>query len=159
MDEALARLLGELGAAANRRGVTLRVPLRGMKSNVGDYNKPQGDSHNPQHDKRTQGDGDSLDMMNRLFWLSNENEILRVPLRGMKSNVGGYHKPQDDSWKSQDDDNLPMQDDSARVPPPVEEVIAQAAESLADPNFFIAEISGIISALVELKSVTSQKKT
>lgn len=39
------------------------------------------------------------------------------------------------------------------ITPPIEEVIAQAAESLADPNFFIAEISGILSALVELKSV------
>ncbi len=45
------------------------------------------------------------------------------------------------------------------VPPPVEEVIAQAAECLADPNFFIAEISGIISALVELQSVCHQRMT
>ncbi len=78
---------------------------------------------------------ENLDAMNRLYWLANENEILRVP---------------------QDDDNLPMQDDNTRVPP-IEEVIAQAAECLADPNFFIAEISGIISALVELQSVCHQR--
>jgi hypothetical protein len=42
--------------------------------------------------------------------------------------------------------------------PPVEEVIAQAAENLADPNFFIAEISGIISALGELKSVAATRR-
>jgi hypothetical protein len=46
---------------------------------------------------------------------------------------------------------------SKNAPPPVEEVIAQAAESLADPNFFIAEVSCIISALVELKEVARQR--
>ncbi len=44
------------------------------------------------------------------------------------------------------------------IPPPIEEVIAQAAENLADPNFFIAEVSGILSALVELKEVCHQRR-
>ena len=44
------------------------------------------------------------------------------------------------------------------VPPSLEEAIIQAAESLADPNFFIAEISGLLSALVELKSVCYQRR-
>jgi hypothetical protein len=39
----------------------------------------------------------------------------------------------------------------------IEKAILQIAESLADPNFFIAEISGILSALVELKSVCHRR--
>ncbi len=101
VDEALARLLGELGA----------ITLSGHKGRGGDTTR----TLDPM--RSTGNEGDSLDMMNRLFWLSNET-----------------------------------------FPPPVEEVIAQAAESLADPNFFIAEISGIISALVELKSVAETMK-
>ena len=73
-----------------------------------------------------------LDVMNRIYWLNNEI----------------HREPQDDSRGSLDN----------RVPR-VEEVIAQAAESLADLNFFIAEISGIISALVELKPVAAQRGT
>ena len=40
----------------------------------------------------------------------------------------------------------------------IDEVIVQAAENLADPNFFIAEISGILSALIELKDVCHQRR-
>ncbi len=40
----------------------------------------------------------------------------------------------------------------------VEKAIVQAAENLADPNFFIAELSGILSALIELKSVCYHRR-
>jgi hypothetical protein len=54
--------------------------------------------------------------INRLYWLSND----------MKYPSGARE----------------LRKDIMPIPPPIEEVIAQAAESLADPNCFIAEISG-----------------
>lgn len=99
-DEALARLLGELGAAANR-----------SKSEPEEW-----------------GLEVKVDSLNLLYWLN--HEYPELPFTARKEKV---------------------------EPPPLDEVIAQAAESLADPNFFIAEISGIISALVELKSVATRR--
>lgn len=108
VDEALSRLLGELGAS-----VTL--------------------------DPKWQ------------YWPKNRQPPILLPHPGHE----GLGKI---SRTAQDDDNREVQDDDQRVPT-IEEVVAQAAESLADPNFFIAEISGILSALVELKDVCHRRRT
>jgi hypothetical protein len=95
VEEAIARILGELGAAGKPQ--VIRKVGRGGKTA-----------------------GMSRDSLNRLYWLNGQQEI--------------------------------------ETPPPIEEVIIRAAEHLADPNFFIAEISGLLSALIELKAVCHQRR-
>ncbi len=114
VDEALARLLGELGAAANL-----------SKSEPEEW-----------------GLEVKVDSLNLLYWLN--HQYPEFPFTARKEEVEPHPE-------------FPFTARKEEVEP-LDEVIAQAAESLADPNFFIAEISGIISALVELKSVAATRR-
>lgn len=45
----------------------------------------------------------------------------------------------------------------SRAPKTPEQQILEMAEQIADPNFYLAEIAGVINALIELKSICHRR--